>query len=144
MLAYKAWYQSLLKVYPPSIIYYPIWGNKTMNIPFINRLYSNGLIFLGDIIDEDGNFLSKMDLEIRFNCNIMITTNSIPREWKELLRENTKDYNLQQPPMLSYLYKCKKGTKYIRHIWSEQQSKKIPIGQTKWDIKLTHDNALLL
>ena len=73
-----------------------------MNIPFNNRLYSNGLIFLGDIINKDGNFLSKMDLEIHFNCNIMITTYfaliySIPREWKELLRENTKDYNLQQP-----------------------------------------------
>ena len=67
VLAYKAWYQSLLKVYPPSIIYYPIWGNKTMNIPLNNRLYSNGLTFLGDIIDEDGNFLSKMDLETRFN-----------------------------------------------------------------------------
>ena len=68
--------------------------------------------------------------------------NSIPREWKEFLREITKGYNLQQPPMLSCLYKCKKGTKCIRHIWTEQKSKKTPIGQTKWDIEFTHDNAL--
>ena len=46
---YKIWYQSILKVNPPEINYKPI---NRMNIPFNNKLFTNGLISLGDLIDD--------------------------------------------------------------------------------------------
>ena len=63
--AYKIWYQSILKVNPPDINYKPI---NRMNIPFNNKLFSNGLISLGDLIDDVGNYLSKPEVETRIGC----------------------------------------------------------------------------
>ena len=128
-----------------NIKYIPIWGNSTLNIPFDNKLFSKCCIFLKDLIDNDGNFLPKMALEIRYERTIMFTTyfaltTSIPRDWRALLQNNNTNENLQLPPVLEYLNNSAKGRKVIRQVWQKDKKDQVLTSQTKWKNDLVCDN----
>ena len=72
-ISYKEWFKSLLQTpyYPTE--FQPIWGNTHINIPFNAPLYRNGLIFVGDLLDTNGQPLSIDALRDKYDCQIMFT-----------------------------------------------------------------------
>ena len=142
--AYTNWY-SIAKTklaIPPSFI--PIWGNPEMKIPFNNELFKNNFLFLQDLFNKLGNPLTKIQMENRNGGPIMLTTyfslwKGIPSILKDQLKNVPRDPNLQEPPIVNYLKRCKKGTSVIRHVW-ETKNENTPIGQQKWSEELVLDD----
>ena len=143
--AYSNWF-SVAKTslaIPPSFI--PIWGNPEIKIPFNNELYKNNFFFLQDLFDHLGNPLSIIQMEIRTGGPIMLTTyfslwKGIPTILKDQLKNILRDPNLQEPPIINYLKKCKKGTSANRQVWESKNAETTPIGQQKWTEELALNN----
>ena len=64
------------------------------------------------------------------------TWKAVSRIWKDQLMNITRNNNLEEPPILSFLKMSKKDTSYIRSIWNKINSEIIPIGQQKWGTEL--------
>ena len=139
--AFQMWYKSIKNtiIIPPR--FQPIWGNNILRIPFNNKMYKNNFLFLPDLFNQNGEFLSRAAIEQRIECPLMFTSyyalfNAIPREWKEEIQNTILDYNLTLPPIMALLTKSQKGTREIRQIWSKQRINYIPPAQLKWSEEL--------
>ena len=72
-----------------------IWFNKKIivdNKPlYIKDMYQNSIRTINDILDNEGNFLSILDLNRSFNVNIDVMMynsikSSIPKDWRNLVK----------------------------------------------------------
>ena len=140
--AYTNWYATAKTVLTISSSFTPIWGNPDIKIPFNNVLFKNNILFLQDLFDNLGNPLTKIQMENQIGEPMMLTTyfalwKGIPSVLKDQLKNVPRDPNLQEPPIVNYLKKCKKGTSLIRHIWETKNVENISIGQRKWSDELT-------
>ena len=72
--AYQIWYPTAKTNLEIPIQFEPLWGNPTINIPFNAKLYTKNILFIQDIINHEGEILSKQELEIRLGETIMLTT----------------------------------------------------------------------
>ena len=147
LLSFKKWYSTMDSMELIGAAFQPIWGNTSLNIPFINNLYTNNIIFLHDLFDAEGIPRTKESLEISIGKNIIFTTyqaiwRAMPKTWKDQLKNIPKDFNLVLPPILVWLLKDKKGTRNIRRVWSMKNSNNIPIGQQKWSLELNNPHQL--
>ena len=140
--AYTNWYSTAKTVLTISPSFTPIWGNPDIKIPFNNELFKNNFLFLQDLFDSHGNPLTKIQMENQTGGPLMLTTyfalwKGIPSVLKDQLKNVPRDPNLQEPPIVNYLKKCKKGTSVIRHVWETKNVENISIGQRKWSEELT-------
>ena len=137
--AYSNWFSTAkisLSIPTPFI---PIWGNPDIKIPFDNELFKINFLFLQDLFDHRGVPLTKIQMETKTERPIMLTTyfslwKGMPTILIDQLKNVPRVLNLQEPPIVNYLKKCKKGTSIIRQIWD---SKKLPSSI------LVHKNGLM-
>ena len=75
-----------------------IWNNKFITVNnkslFNKNLYREGLIFVNDLIDNNGSFISHQTLVNTFGNNInffeyICLKDAIPQKWRQLLRHQT-------------------------------------------------------
>ena len=87
-----------------------IWFNRYITIdkkPFFWKdWYQKGIIFIRDLLDENGNFLTQDQLKVKYNLNcnfldVLKIRQSIPYSWRNLIRQATS--KAQDIPEL-YLY----------------------------------------
>ena len=142
--AYIRWYSNAknnIEIQPSE---QHLWGNPLINIPFNNDLFINGIIYLKDLFDYQGNPRSKENLENLIGKQIMWTTYmalrlAIPNLWKIDLLHKTRDQNITIPSHITWILSDKKGTKNIRKIYRQLDETK-PMGQIKWEIELEKIN----
>jgi hypothetical protein len=65
-------------------------GNKTV---YYETLYNNGVVYIKDLLDQQGNLLSYRELTNKYGIHIssynyMCLIDAIPRQWKFLLKNN--------------------------------------------------------
>ena len=143
ILAYKKWYTCFHAKIPSEAGKEFLWGNPRINIPFNFTLFKANLIYLQDLYNDQGEPLSKVEIENLTGKNIMFTTflgiwNAIPKIWKDQIR-NIKKYQMAfRPQTIEWLTRDKKGTINIRKIWDLDEEPVLP-GKTKWINELNLD-----
>ena len=73
----------------------PIWGNPKIKIPFNRALFQSNIIHVQDLYTQQGQKLTKEQLEQKSGKNIMLTTyfalwKALPRNWKIELENTVK------------------------------------------------------
>ena len=74
-----------------------LWNNKYVKIDekslFNKKLYENGLIYINDLLEDNGNIVSYEMLTQSFgNCitpyNYICLKHAIPKKWRAMLKSN--------------------------------------------------------
>ena len=146
-IAYKDWYLTLRKsinIHPADKL---IWGNPDINIPFNANWYNKRIITIEDMYNELGEPLSITDFEENTSMKIMFTQyiafwKTLPKQYKEQMSRNQRDYNVKMPLNVEWILKDKKGGSHLRKVWTIENSKSPPIGQTKWMTELQNEEQL--
>ena len=141
--AYRKWYESLRKKNTIEIGHEFLWGNPQINIPYNNTLYNANMIYVNDLYNEQGIPLSIQEIEGRTGKNLMFTTycglwRALPRNWKQHLRNQTKNNEVFRPISIEWLTKDRRGTVNIRKVWEPEDEPQLP-GKTKWIAELGLD-----
>ena len=146
IIAYSNWYVKFNKTADVSTNLIHMWGNPRIKIPFNADLYLNKIVYLQDLLTENGIIRIKEQLEevtgIRVNDDYLFflehTKKAIPKMWTDELKNVTKNYEVNLPKHVRWLLKDKKGTVNIRKIFNEDNFE-IPKGQTKWDTEFVNE-----
>ena len=79
-----------------NIVKEVIWNNRCIQINqktvFFEKWYSKGILKIGDVIDEDDNFLSFESFEKKIRhrhkfCKLLRNNKCNPRQWKQALKQ---------------------------------------------------------
>jgi hypothetical protein len=127
-----------------------IWFNLNVKIDnkmiFYRRLYENGLVFMNDILDQNGNFISHRTLTERYGNHLtqyeyMCLKHAIPQSWKKLLKSHPIVSNID-PQNETIFITTQNGAKPIsivksRNIYIDLMKRKItqPTCIEKWHEK---------
>ena len=145
--SFAKWYKILDQNEYIDVAHQPLWGNTQMNIPINHKLLKHNISLIGDLFDVNGNPRTKDSLETAIGSNLMFTAyhalwRSMPNNWKEIMRGETRHPNLTLPPVLQWLLKDKKGTRNIRAIWALKNNESVPVGQEKWSLEFNNPNTI--
>ena len=97
--------------------------------------------------NELGEPLSITDFEENTSMKIMFTQyiafwKTLPKQYKEQMSRNQRDYNVKMPLNIEWILKDKKEGSHLRRVWTIENSKSPPIGQTKWMTELQNEEQL--
>ena len=142
---------------PEEILSQHIWKNNHIKINrkpiFYKRWCKNGIIYLNDIIKNDGNFLTLEELNENFNMNVnfldyLSIQNAIPREWRRSLLTYGKNLNIISNKNITILQELKKPSKFFHKSFVQQNKKPPEKAKTKWHehlrINITEENWKLI
>ena len=123
----------------------PIWGNPKIKIPFNRALFQSNIIHVQDLYTQQGQKLTKEQLEQKSGKNIMLTTyfalwKALPRNWKIELENTVKKIGVQRPLPIEWLTKDKQGTSNIRKVFRKNKEPNIR-AIAKWEEELNMDNT---
>ena len=142
--SYKKWYIALKEITTIEIGEEPLWGNPKIQIPFNKALFTSNIIHVHDLYTQQGQKLSKEQLEFKTGKNIMLTTyfelwKALPRNWKIELQNKVKMIGVRRPFPIEWLTKDKKGTSNIRKVFRENKKPNIR-AMAKWEEELDMDD----
>ena len=134
--------QSLIRIICFECLWFNPFFTVDRNTIFYKHWYSKGIKFIGDLLDNDGEFLNTEILQIKFDIQINFLEyyslrSAIPRECKQKLHSSAIHYR-EGPSTLHF--KIDSVLKNIKHItckdfyWCniENTMKEVPTCFDKW------------
>ena len=93
----------------------------------------------------DGEPLSIKDMEESIGMKIMLTHyvafwKALPQQYKTEMTSHKKSFDVKMPLKIKWILKDNKGGSQIRIIWTIENTKTPPVGETKWVNELQNDN----
>ena len=142
--AYSVWFKKLKHITNFSADNVKIWGNPEIKLQFNIKIYNGNIRYISDLYNCDWIRLSQQDIEIKVGTKITFIEyhalyKSIPGYIKDEFRNKSKSDNMSCPIEIHYLTKDKKGTRYLREIFTKNEDG-VPIGQVKWNRELSLPN----
>ena len=146
-LAYKEWYLTLRKNVNTHPADEPIWGNPEINIPFNANWFNKRIITIADMYNEQGVPLSITKFQENIGMKTMFTQfiafwKALPTQYKDQMTINKKNFDVKMPITIEWILRDKKGGAQLRKVWTTENSKTPPIGQTKWMAELQNEENL--
>jgi len=125
---------------PSDILSEPLWYNKYAKNDFIKQWYKRGMIFICDLVKEDGNLKTFDDCKIEFGVtgtalNYENLKRSLPKRWIRTI-QNAEELKYQRVEITRHMKILIVYTQGIKSIYKTISSaKESPKVEKKWNLQ---------